>query len=136
MFRQLKELLSSSVFVFSFFLASNLTLAHSDSIITGKKNSSQNDEFASKHAKALQNRLDLLNDQTTQIANILHKYRNNVFNTNQDNPSIDNSIVPQQIVNDIITALLDENLKAAFTKIQKDWWTNVNQDIGILSDRH
>ncbi|MGA9292986.1 MAG: hypothetical protein WBV81_10330 [Ignavibacteriaceae bacterium] len=136
MFRTLKELFSSSIFVFAFFLASNFTLAHFNSATGSKINLPQNDDFAAKHAKDLQNRLGLTNDQTSQVANILADYKNNVLNNNQNDPNTGNSINPQQAANDEIIKLLDESEKAAFAQMENEWWTNINQDIGAVNGRN
>ena len=137
MFRQLDEFLSSSIFIFAFFLASNSTLAHYNyKAIDCKNNLYQNDDFSERYSKDLRNRLGLTADQTSQFANILTDYRNNVLNNNQDNPSMNNSADPQQVANDKIISLLDESQKAAFAQMGKNWWTNINQDIGSTNGRH
>ncbi len=125
------------ILILLFLFASSSKSAQANLNRSNKTNSNlnafQNDDFAAKHAKDLQNRLGLTNDQTAQVANILTGYRDKVQNNNPDNQSMNNSNDPQQAANDSILALLDESQKAAFAQMQNEWWTNVNQDIGNLN---
>jgi nitric oxide reductase large subunit len=125
------------ILIFLFLSASNSIFAKADLNrnikINSNLNSYQNDDFAAKHAKDLQNRLGLTNDQAAQVANILTGYKENVQNNNPDNQTMNNSNDPEQSANDSIMALLDSSQKAAFAQMQKEWWANVNQDIGNLN---
>lgn len=133
MYKQLKFLIM--ITILSFALTSNLVFAKVNKDAVNKINSNptslQNDDFAPKHAKDLQNRLGLTNEQTNQVVNILSEYRDDVLNKNPNDASMNKSPDPhQQTANDRIAALLDENQKAAFAQMQKEWWANVNQEIG------
>lgn len=140
MLRQSKEGLSSSIFVFAFFSASNMTLANYNIVTTRKINLNSNlpqgNDFAAMQAKDLQNRLGLTDEQALQIASILTEYLNKALNNNQDNSSTYILNAPQQTANDRIVSLLDKSQKVAFAQIQKDWWANINQDIGTINIKH
>jgi hypothetical protein len=133
MVNNFKELPSSSIFVFAFFLASNINFAHFNSAVSIKNNLIQNDDFTSKHSKDLKNYIGLRNDQTSKVGNILIDYRYNVLNNNKNISGLSNSIDLQQTANNSIIKLLDESQKAAFAQIEKEWWTNVNQEISTVN---
>ena len=135
MFRTLKEWFSSSLFVSAFFLASNVSFAHFNSI-GNKIDLPQNNDFAVKCARDLQNRLGLSNYQTSRVASILLDFKNRVLNNSPDQHSIENSQNPQRTANNRIFGLLDENQKVLFTQMEKEWWTNINTNIDIINDRY
>ena len=139
MFKQMKVILSLIIFI-AFVSPSDLIFAQDNidiSKINFNKNISENnDDFAAKHAKDLQNRLGLTDDQTKQVANILMEYRNNVQNSNPDNTIMQTPGDPQQAANDKIIALLDENQKAAFAQIEGEWWASVSKDAGTVNRKN
>ncbi len=124
-----KQVISVIIFVFTFAVGSVFAININTPTI-------QNYDFAAKHAKDLQNRLGLTNDQTNQVTNILSEYKDNIQNNNSANPSMNQSADPQQTANDRIVGLLDSNQKAAFAQMENVWWENVNKDIGTINGKN
>ena len=124
-----KQVISVIIFVFAFAFGSVFAKNINTPTI-------QNYDFAAKHAKDLQNRLGLTNDQTNQVTNILSEYKDNIQNNNSANPSMNQSTDPQQTANDRIVGLLDSSQKAAFAQMENVWWENVNKDIGTINGKN
>ncbi len=124
-----KKLISVVIFVFAFACGSVFAKNVNTATI-------QNYDFAAKHAKDLQNRIGLTNEQTNQVTNILSEYKDNIQNNNPANPSINKSTDPQQTANDRIVGLLDSSQKAAFAQMEKVWWENVNKDVGTINGKN
>ena len=124
-----KQVISVIIFVFTFAVGSVFAININTPTI-------QNYDFAAKHAKDLQNRLGLTNDQTNQVTNILSGYKDNIQNNNSANPSMNQSADPQKTANDRIVGLLDSNQKAAFAQMENVWWENVNKDIGTINGKN
>ena len=139
MVKQLKIVLSILFFTLAFLLASNSSFAQqNNSGINNAPDIGNNNDFAKKHAKNLQAVLNLTDDQTTKVENVLNDYKDKVQSSNNAGTADNNAVLgtmsnSQTSADDQITSILDANQKASWAQVKNNWWSNVNQDIGSVN---
>jgi hypothetical protein len=136
MYKQSKILLKISCFIIMLLLFSNLSFAQGEN--TSGMDIDNHNDFAKKHAKNLQAVLNLTDDQTSKVEDILNEYKDNVQNSNNagsndNNASMGTMSNSQTSADDQITSVLDTNQKASWAQVKNNWWSSVNQDIGTVN---
>ncbi|HVO73640.1 MAG TPA: hypothetical protein VMT35_06430 [Ignavibacteriaceae bacterium] len=81
-------------------------------------------------ATDLQARINLTQEQTKQVQDILNEYQSSSASTTEGT-----SKDAETSANDKIASLLDDNQKASFESVKSDWWNEVKEKLGPSQEK-